>query len=105
MNVLTMPLRLGHSDLPLATMLPPAGFTIILTLPCVLMDVTTSPRSWNDCNTLEQMQCRFTEMGVSVVFTIGFIVFLVHLMCIFSVIFDPALSLLVAHGCFVLYHK
>ena len=34
MNVLTMPLHLGHSDLPLATMLPPAGFVKTLTLPC-----------------------------------------------------------------------
>ena len=49
---------LGHSDLPLATMLPPAGSIITLTFPCVLMAVTTSPRSWNDSNALELMQRR-----------------------------------------------
>ena len=94
MNVLTMPLHLGHSDLLLATMLPPAGFIITLTLPCVLMAVTTSPRSWNDCNALELMQRHYLKIEVCVVFTIGFIVFLVHLTRIFYVIFDPALSLL-----------
>ena len=73
----------GHSDLPLATVLPPAGFIIILTLPYVLMVVTTSVRSWNVCSTSKQMQRHFSKMGVSVVFTIGFIVFLVHLTHIF----------------------
>ena len=29
------------------------------------------------------MQCRYLKIGVSVVFTIGIIVFLVHLTCIF----------------------
>ena len=80
-DVLTMPLHLGHSDLHLATMLPPAGFIITLMHPCVLMAVTTSPRSWNDCNAFEQMQRRFPTIEVSVVFTIGFIVFIVHLTC------------------------
>ena len=42
---------LGHLELLLATMLPLAGFVITLTFPCVLMAVTTSARSWNDCNT------------------------------------------------------
>ena len=81
-NVLTMPLHLAHSDSPLVITLPHAGFKITLTLPCVLMAVTTSVRSWNDCSTFEQMQRRFSKIGVSVVFTIGFIVFLVHLTCI-----------------------
>ena len=79
MNVLTMPPHLGPSDLPQATMLPPAGFIITLTLPCVLMAVTTSMKSWNDCNTLDLMQRRFRKIAVSVVFTMGFIVFIVHL--------------------------
>ena len=83
MNVLTMPLHLGYSDLPPATMLPPAGFIITLTLLYVLMVVTISARSWNVCSTLEQMQRHHTKIGVSVVFTIGFIVFLVHLTRIF----------------------
>ena len=47
------------------------------------MAVTTSPRSWNDCNAFDQMQNRYLKMGVSAVFTIGFIVFLVFLTCIF----------------------
>ena len=40
------------------------------------MAVTTSARSWNDCNTVEQMQRRHLKMGVSAVFTLGFFVFL-----------------------------
>ena len=40
------------------------------------------------------MQRRYLKMGVSAVFTIGFIVFLVHLTCIFCVIGDSALCLL-----------
>ena len=83
MNVLTMPLHLGHSDLLLATTLPPSGFVITLTHPCVLMAVTTSARFCNDCSTSERMQCRYLKMGVGVVFTIGVIVFLVHFTCIF----------------------
>ena len=79
MNVLTMPLHVGHLDLPLAITLPPAGFVITLTLPCVLMAVTTSVRFWNDCSTLEQMQRRYLKIAVSTVFTTGIIVFLVHL--------------------------
>ena len=43
------------------------------------MVVTTSLRSWNDYNAFEQMQRRFPKVGVSVVFTIGFVVFVVHL--------------------------
>ena len=109
MNVLTMPLHLGHSDLPPATMLPPAGFIITLMLPGVLMAVTTSPRSWNDCNALELMQRHYLKIGVSVVFTIGFIVFRVHSTCrlffLYYVIFDPSLSLLFAHVYFVLQNK
>ena len=105
MNVLTMPLHLGHSDLPLATLVPPAGILITLTLPCVLMAVTTSAKSWNDCSTREMMQRRFSITGVSVVFAIGSIVFLVHFTHIFYGIGDPALSLLFAHEYFVLQNK
>ena len=47
------------------------------------------------------MQRRFSNMGVSVVFAIGSIVFLVHLTRIFYVVGDPALSLLFAHEFFV----
>ena len=95
MNVLPMPLHLGHLDLPQATTLLPAGFVITLTHPCVLMVVTTSERSWNECNTFEQMQRRHLKIGVSVVFTIGFIVFLVHLtsICVSSVILLSAFFL------------
>ena len=56
-------------------------FIITLTLPCVLLAVTTSARSWNDCSTFEQMQRRFAKIEVSVVFTIGLIVFIVLLTC------------------------
>ena len=68
-NVLTMPLHLAHLDSSLTTTLPHAGFIITLTLLCVLMAVTTSARSWNDCSTFEQMQRRFIKTGVSVVFS------------------------------------
>ena len=44
------------------------------------MAVTTSARSWNDCNKVEQMQRRYLKMGVSAVFTLGFFVFLT---CVF----------------------
>ena len=47
------------------------------------MVVTISARSWNVCSTLEQMQRHFTKIVVSVVFTIVFVVFAVHLMRIF----------------------
>ena len=50
--------------------------------PRVLMGVTTSLGSWNDYNAFEQMQRHFPKIGVSIVFTIGFIVFVVHLTCI-----------------------
>ena len=79
MNVLIMPPHLGHSALPLTITLPPAGFIITLMHPRVLMVVTTSERSWNECNTLEQMQRHFPKIGVSIVCTIGFIVFVVLL--------------------------
>ena len=56
------------------------------------MAVTTIVRSWNDCNVLEQMQRRYLKIRVSVVFTTGHMVFLVHLTCIFvsSLILLPA---------------
>ena len=79
MNVPPMPLQSGHSDLPLATTLPPAGFVITLRHLCVLMAVTTSGRFWKDCIASEQMQRRYLKEGVSAVFSIGFIVFLVLL--------------------------
>ena len=56
---------------------------ITLTLAYILMVVTISARSWTVCSTLEQMQRHFTKIEVSVVFTIGFIVSLVHLTRIF----------------------
>ena len=68
-NVLIMLLHLAHSDSSLATTLPHAGFIITLTLLCVLMAVTTSARSWNDCSTFEQMQHPFLKIGVSVGFS------------------------------------
>ena len=77
-DVTTMPLHLAHSDSPPTTTLPPAGFIITLTLPCVLMAVSTSPRPWNDCNALELMQRRYLGTRVSVVFLIGFFVTLTH---------------------------
>ena len=43
--------------------------------PRVLMAVTISLRSWNDDNAFEQMQRHFPNMGISIVFTIGFTVF------------------------------
>ena len=46
------------------------------------MAVTTIVRSGNDCNVLELMQRRYLKR-VSVVFTTGPTVFLVHLTCIF----------------------
>ena len=46
------------------------------------MAVTTSLRSWNDYNAFEQMQRRFPNIGFSIVFTIGFLVFVVLLTCI-----------------------
>ena len=48
-----------------------------------LMVVTISARSWNVCSTFEKMQRHFPKIGVSVVFTIEFIVSLVHLTRIF----------------------
>ena len=55
------------------------------------------------------MQRRFLKIKVSVVFTIGFIGFLVHLtFCLsyfYCVIFDPALSLPLAHVYFVVQNK
>ena len=77
----------------------------ISTHPRVLMAVKTSLRSWNDCDAFDQMLRRFHQIAISVVFTIGSIVFLVHLTRIFYVIFDLALSLLLAHGFFVLWNK
>ena len=74
----------------------------ISTHPRVLMPVTISPRSWNNCDAFDQMLRRFPQIANSVVFTIGSIVFLVHLTCIFFVNCDLALSLLFAHGFFVL---
>ena len=84
MNVLTMPLHLGLSAIPLNTTLPPAGFITTLTHPCVLMAVTPSLRSWNDYNAFERMQRHFPKVGVIIVFTNDSTVFVVHLTCIFG---------------------
>ena len=81
MNVLTMLLHLVHLALSLATTLPPAGFIITLMHPRVLMAVTALPRSWNDYNAFEQMQRHFPTKAISIVFTIGIIVLVVHLTC------------------------
>ena len=55
------------------------------------------------------MHRRYLKKGVSVVFTIGFIGFLVHLTCslfyLYYVFFDFALSLLFALVYFVLQNK
>ena len=48
----------------------------------VLMAVTTSLRSWNDYNAFEQKLRLFPNILVSIVFTIGFVVFVVHLTCL-----------------------
>ena len=50
---------LGTLDLPPATTWPLVGFTITLMHLRVLMAVTTSLRSWNDCSTFERMLCLF----------------------------------------------
>ena len=42
------------------------------------MTVATLVKSWNDCNTFEQMQRHFLKIGVSVVFIIGFTMPFVH---------------------------
>ena len=52
---------LGTFGLTSSHKLPHAGFIITLTLLCVLMAVTTSARSWNDCSTFEQMQRHFLK--------------------------------------------
>ena len=78
MNVLTMPLHLRLSALPQTITLPPVGFAITLMPLRVWMVATTSLRSWNDYNACKRMLCLFPNMGVSTVFTMGFIVFVVH---------------------------
>ena len=47
-------------------MSPRAEFITTLTLLYVLMAVATSARSWNDCNTFEQMQRCDTRTGFSI---------------------------------------
>ena len=81
MKVLTMPLHLGPHALPQATTLPFVGFTIILMLLSVLMAVTTLLRSLNDHNAFERMLRPFPKIGVSIVFSIEFVVFVVHFTC------------------------
>ena len=78
-SVLTMPL--GPQALPQTVTLPPVGFIITLMHLRALMAVTTSLRSWNDHNAFERMQRLFPKIGVSIVFTIEFVVFVVHLTC------------------------
>ena len=106
MNVPIMLLHLVHLALSPATTLPPARFVITLTHLPVVMAVTASARSWNDCSTLELVQRRFLRIGVSTVFTIGFFVSLTCcLFYFYDVIFDPALSILFEHVYFVLQNK
>ena len=97
-NVLTMPLHLAHLDSSLTTTLPHAGFIITLTLLCVLMAVTTSARSWNDCSTFEQMQRRFIKTGDSVGFSHR--VHRVH--CAFHVTYGRVCLLLSAFSLWIL---
>ena len=58
----------------------------------VLIPVTSSLRSWNDYSAFERMLCFFPDMRISIVFTIGFVVF-VHLTCLLVVLCFLALSL------------
>ena len=79
MNVLTMPLHSGPEALPQATTLPLVGFTTTLMQLRVVLAVTTSLRSWNGCSAFERMLCLFPIVGFCLVFTIGFIMLVVHL--------------------------
>ena len=45
--------------------LPPVGFILILTHPCVLMAGTASARSWNGYSTFEQLQRHLTRTEFS----------------------------------------
>ena len=54
LSVLTMPLHLGHSDLPQATMFPPAGFIITLTLPFVFAVTASAKSRRNDATSQSQ---------------------------------------------------
>ena len=99
MNEPFMLLHLVHLALFPATSLPLAGFIITLKHLLVVMVVITSARFWNDCIASEQKQRSFSKMGVSAVFTIGFIMFLVFLTCIFlsSVILFSAIFFFFSH--------
>ena len=62
-----------------------------------LMAVTKPMRSWNDYNAFERMQRHFPKIGVSIVFTIEFVVFVVQVTCIsgsFCVVLLSAFSIL-----------
>ena len=81
MNVLTMPLHSGPEASPQTITLPPVGFTTTLMHLHVLMAATALLRSWNGYSAFERMLCLFPNIGISIVFTIGFVVFVVHLTC------------------------
>ena len=61
---------------------------------CVLMAVTTSMRFWNDYNAFDWRLCLIPKVGASIVFTIGFIVPVLHLTCILVILCLVAFSFL-----------
>ena len=81
-DVLTIPLHSAHSFFLIAITLPPVGFTITLMHLRVLMAVTISLKFWNEYQAFDRMLRLFSTIGVSIVFTIGFVVFVVHLTCL-----------------------
>ena len=82
MDVLTMPLHLTHSDLPLTTTLPLVGLFIILMHLRFLTDVTTSMKFWSDYIAFEWSLCLFPKFGASFVFFIGSSVSYLRFTCI-----------------------
>ena len=106
---LTMQHVYGHTGLHLvhlasfpAITLSIAGFVIILTHLPIVVTVTASARSWENCIALELKQHRYLRMGVSAVFLIGFFVTLTHafasLVVLLSVFFSRAPTLLFRKG-------
>ena len=63
-NALTIAAALGTFGSSLTHTLPHAGLVITFDASDVLMAVTTSARSWNDCSTFERMQRRLTRTGI-----------------------------------------
>ena len=70
----------GPWALPQATTLPLVECTITLMQLRVLMSVTALPRSLNGYSAVERIL--LPKIGVSIVFTIEFVVFVVHLTCL-----------------------